>query len=407
MSGRNVVFQNVKVGPKFLFQRPSKREGYKISTQEHIPPVLQNNRKGDVSLVGLRPNFEMAPIRPRLPTDFTKQDMLDDNILGAKVRLSDDTLRKMFEVQIADERDVKWTTEKARLEALGDASLPFNREQRTIKKMVNMGEASVKAASKSDVDKQYAIIKRSIDQGMLDNKSGMATIGAYLAQLLIVNSAKKTLTPLQVKSLITTATQLTIPKDFRAAGFGHRFWSSEQIKPYKSHLILFLIANLGTKTGLNPSAPIPQIVYDSKTDAFVQGSSVDITHIISAMNSKGEKKKMVKGVQYAAGRKLKYLDLLTYSVVPVLFALQQVSNGADGGYLNGVKVPTPLDGKSVIPLEICLPSVGATTNRGKNIKTLIKGKAGPLFIVKGGTITSGAPSPKGFTSVSVPIKTIP
>ena len=199
-----------------------------------------------------------------------------------------------------------------------------------------------------------------------------------------------------MKSLITTTTQMSIPKDYKAAGFGHRYWSNEQIKQYKPEIVLFLVANLGTKKGINPSFPIPQEVYDAKSDSFVRGKDVDLSHIFVNMNLRGRKDN--KGDMFY--RKLKYLDLKTYTVVPALKALMDIITGVDGGFMNGVKVPDKKTVPYLVPIEISNPQEAFKyPNTGVPLDRFIAGKSSKPVPMKK-PVAKGGVKPSGFIGAS-------
>jgi hypothetical protein len=360
---RTPNFRNVNVNNQFHVKRLGFDAGMKLPKQSQIPELLKNRRIGKLDMDGLRPNFDAPSVKPRLSTDFSKLQEQEDAIFGKKVRLSDETLRKLFEVEVPDSTDVKWIAERQRLNGLGRPNvLPFGREQRKIKKQINLGKASTLAANANDVKEQFAVIQASIQQGVLENRRGRANIGANISQLILANNQLNILTRTELKQLINQTTQLTIPKDYRRAGFGHRLWSSSQIKGMKAEIVLFLLANLGQNPGIDPSTPIPQLVEAKflENGVMTKGKTVDLAHLFTKMDtpeipksfklSSIEKKNNIIEV-----RNSKYLDLKTFNIVPLSYALKLSLNGVDGQVLNGAKILNlPADAKDpwYVPLKV-------------------------------------------------------
>ena len=262
-------------------------------------------------------NFQAAPIAPRHVPDFDRIRALDEKSDGLKIQLGDSTLAKLLDVEVPDPSDVSWLTEKARRMGLGEteaqiaASPPFGREQKTMTKRTNLGDAKLSTdAQLQSVDVQIQAVQAALAQGSID----VAAIGAVIAQIVV----GQTTTNQQIGQLAAASQMLGIPKDWRQAGLTHRLWSQAQFRADEGKIMLFLLAN------------IPQGFDDNK-------------NFLVRVDDKWQGIASVSVRSVASKLKDQFLDVENRAVIPIDLAKDLVFNhGADNGQLDlPVGQPTP------------------------------------------------------------------
>jgi hypothetical protein len=185
----------------------------------------------------LRPNrFIQADIMPRNIVSFDAIRSLDETRNGIKIQLSSNTLNQLLEVQIGDDRDISWISERARRLAAGEsiasiaATPPFGRVQRTVTKKTSLGDVN------NSISTQINTIQSAIASGT----SNVDLIGAALMK--VISNAQTSIDDL--KTTATIASTIGIPRDWNKAGFTHRVWSHKQFKAEEGSILLFLLSNL-------------------------------------------------------------------------------------------------------------------------------------------------------------------
>lgn len=374
---------------KQVFSRPAFKSGG-VFTQAQVPPRLVSKRKGTANI--LRKKAKLPAPAKRKPSSISAQETTPEQT----VSLSDETIKRLFEVSVPDPSDTVWLDKKAELEALGDkTTLPFGREQMTVKKRINFGEIAMMEIDSAKKAKEHAeLIKKAIDDGMADSVQGRVDLGLQIGRLIVADAQARLLTPPDRKAIMGSVATLKVETDYIKAGFTRRFWSAEQIKANKMQISIFLVANI--EAGADLTAPFKQRVFDPATMKIVDGKSVDITHIFSKMDVPG---KPLTPAEEKSGkvpsRHIKYLDLQQKTIEPMLHVLKKIRKGADSNIMNGVEIPPPPPAgvSYTVPIGVWNPIWGKKEGHDLQYDGIALNKPSDLVPVVGLTTTRPLPLP--------------
>jgi hypothetical protein len=235
------------------------------------------NRTGNNNLV--RPTFLSANKRGRV-VDF---DVLKDE---EEVEFGAKTIKALFDVSIPDKKDVNWIEELDRLKAmygaqgLNDEEIedeiaskpPLGREQRTIKKSVNIGTSAL------SLDDKIKEIKEEIDNGRAISRAQQAVLIGEIGKSLkfISNVPPKTISTL-AKQLV----KLNTPRNHEDLGLIPRFIDNEFYKDHageffnKGMIHVLLITNAQIDPLMTAGKPVRNFAARDNGLPGIQLSSLD------------------------------------------------------------------------------------------------------------------------------------
>ena len=196
--------------------------------REHISSNKLNKLKraplGQTQQIKRR-GFRRAPPRPRMPQGMDEIIADNNEKYGKQIRLSDKTLRDLFEVAVPDPSDTKYAAE--------------GRLQRTKNKIVNFGQAT------KNLNDQMATINAALTQSRTESLADKAKLMIQINDIAGDTSKLRALTDAQWGSLGKVVDRLNIPTNWRDAGFQQRLWSFDEVHKGtdSGRIITFLMAN--------------------------------------------------------------------------------------------------------------------------------------------------------------------
>lgn len=259
----------VDKGKTFQIKRPGFKKQYepdfkKPSYAEKIDDI--NQRRGNVygNHEIRRPgSLAEAPL-PRMTVDFNKLQALDLQNFGAKVQLSDKTIKQIFNIEVPDPLDKNWLDEKNRivtnLKAKGfsdqdilnhlEANKPLGRSQRTISKKGNIGNSILSLSNK------LSELLEELRQGRGSSQTQRATLIAQLALSLDDTQEITRLSKEGNEKLVDVLNGLKIPSDPKIIGLNKRFIGKSDYESSKKGLINTHILNKASEEGSNIIEPV-------------------------------------------------------------------------------------------------------------------------------------------------------
>ena len=382
---RNPQFKQLKKGSRFSIDRPAYDAGTKTIKEKDKIPDLKPIRKGKLDLDGDRPSFKASSVEPRKAIDFEKLQAQQTKQFGQKVQLGEETLKKLFQVEVADPSDLAWINEKARLLAAGRPNeLPFGREQRKIKKMINFGQANISTEDKINA------VAQAVQQGRVESQAERAALGAQLANLIANANAWNAYSQQQRQIIIDGIKRINIPDDYRRAGLPQRLYDLNEYLNNAGLINLFLLSNI--PQGRSVQFPlVHKVMIQSGTASRPQIQQRENLKNLSYLYNMGPDPTR-GGSRNLGGGLPQYLDIQTRMILGYPFALDLAQRGVDGGQLSGQPVPAPAGinpatGFQVLPrqpppLAPRAPGVGPPAVTGPGIR----GPAQPVPL--------GQPAPK-------------
>lgn len=242
----------------FSLNRPSSNSGRDLAPQ-YADDVSKmridniNKRFGNVygNKVLTRPAFEAPEVLARQAVDFNKLQALDIDKFGAKVQLSDETLKKLFDVKLPDPQDLEFIEEKAHLtDLLTDQGFtpeqielklktnkPLGRDQRTINSRKNI------ATSGLSLDNKLKEIKEEIKDGRAESRVQQGNILGQIALILGSTKAVEQLTNIQLAGLGAALNRLGAPRTYKQVGLIPRYVDSTFYDDNSGAINMLLLTN--------------------------------------------------------------------------------------------------------------------------------------------------------------------
>lgn len=338
-------FYTPKQGYQFHITRPSFKTETKVINQpvSNIgePFTLKGiDRRGIGNYTIERQNFLADDPLPRQLYE------LDKSYDKPEITLSEKTLNQMFRTLVADESDILWLNEKARLLATGlteaqlKVMLPLGRPQRQIYKNTNLAEASKNVESKMNV------IHQALNQNRLETKADIQAVSQDIINLLGNVTNLRNMTSAEMIKLKEVVNRLKLPKTLREAGFSQRLFSKDQYNASSGVINAYIIS----KTDLaNLQAPIT-VLRSGKPPA-----SWSLSSLITNWPA-GDSKQAGDDLNFPA----LFLDLENNTIIDQKTAFSLVYSGVDNGIISGKPLPAKagLSPPNPPPLNIKLPKVG-------------------------------------------------
>ena len=216
----NNQFTKLKSGNIHKINRPAFR--YK---EQKIPnaqvPMYKSKRTGTGNYNIRRPNFKAEPIKAR-NLNFEKMELQTLQNAGQELSVGDETLDRMFSVQVADPSDGEWLIEVQRRKDAGEtdaeiaANPPFRREQRSITKIINFATAGLKIEDKIEL-LQTAVMSNSVE-----TKKELTDV---ITSITLILKEVEQLNTNQTKAMGDVISRLNIPIDPFEAGLTQRIYS--------------------------------------------------------------------------------------------------------------------------------------------------------------------------------------
>jgi len=202
---RGMDLKEPKPGTRFEIKREKFKAGQpmiplglltKSTSRSDITPDIniKNNRSGTGNRNITRPMFKAPPVQPRRPISFDKLQLLNEELFGKKVQLSEKTLSRLFDVKIPDSSDTAWLSEKRRLTMVMKrenpnitltqiaerflTNPPLGRPQRTVTESRNITDQGISIESKLN------ILKNKIASGRAESRDQQAEILGQFALVL-------------------------------------------------------------------------------------------------------------------------------------------------------------------------------------------------------------------------------
>ena len=169
-----------------------------------------------------------------------------------EISIGDETMDKLFAVQIADPSDGEWLIEVQRRKHAGEtdaqiaANPPFRRPQRTITKNINFATTGLKLEDKIEL-LQTAIMSNSVET-QKELKDVATSIAVILTDVSQLNQN-------QTKVMGDIVSRLNLPVDPFEAGLPQRIYTPKEYLD-NAGLINFYIYSRAFKMGLNLNSPV-------------------------------------------------------------------------------------------------------------------------------------------------------
>ena len=232
-----------------MLQRNNFVEGKTVIQQQPVKPYQPRERTGE-SL--FRNNF----LAPNPTTRASNITLGFDSLPGVQtVQLADETMEKLFKIQIDDPEDHEWIKERDRImkdntipAEQKKTMLPLGRKQRKISKMTNLGQ-SLKRHDKIEQ------LLGAVNQNIAKSSTGQGAIMAQLALLV----EHKTLTHDEMMAVQSMVDKVHVPRDYRALFNGKRFFNRAEYMANAGLINLFIISQ-------SSSTNIQIAVYNDATD---------------------------------------------------------------------------------------------------------------------------------------------
>jgi hypothetical protein len=215
-----------------------------------------------------RSNFKAEPIRPR-NLGFEKMELQTLRNAGQEIAIGDETLDKLFAVQVKDPSDGEWLLEVQRRKDAGEtdaeiaANPPFRREQRTITKNINFATTGLKLEDKIEL-LQTAVMSNSVET-QKEIKDVATSIALILKDVEQLNAV-------QTQTMGAIVNRLNLPVDPFEAGLEQRIYSLSEYQK-NAGLINFYIYSRAFKEGGKDALQTP--ILNSKTGNLLNLSSLN------------------------------------------------------------------------------------------------------------------------------------
>ena len=247
----NRQFEKIKTGHIHKINRPA----FKYKEQK-IPnaqvPMYVTKRTGTGNYNIRRPNFKAEPIKPR-NLNFEKMELLSLQDTGVPVSIGDETMDKLFAVQIADPSDGEWLIEVQRRKNAGEtdaqiaANPPFRREQRTITKNINFATAGLKLEDKIE------LLKTAVMSNSVETQKELTDV---ITSITLILREVEQLSNNQTKAMGDIVSRLNIPLDPFEAGLTERVYTAEEYIKNVTGLVNAYIYSRARRTGLDLDKPV-------------------------------------------------------------------------------------------------------------------------------------------------------
>ena len=234
----NFSFTKLKKGTVFKIDRPNfTYRGQKIPNANVEMP--KNRRTGNGNFNITRPLFRSAPIRGRDTLDFEKMELQTLEDAGQRVAIGDETLARLFNVQIADPTDTDWLAEYEKRKQAGEtdeqinASPPYYRPQRTKTERINFGTQGLRLNDKLEL-LQTAVMSNSVET--------REELKAVVTSVAVILGETKNLTEKQSLLLKGVVDRLHLPRNYKEAGLSQRFYNSASYDKAIGPIHFFIMA---------------------------------------------------------------------------------------------------------------------------------------------------------------------
>ena len=218
----NFSFTKLKKGTVFKINRPNfTYRGQKVQNENVQLP--KNRRTGTGNFNITRPLFRSPPIRGRDTLDFEKMELQTLEDAGAKISLGDETLARLFNVQVADPTDTDWLAEYEKRKQAGEtdeeinASPPFRRPQRTKTERINFATQGLRLNDKLEL-LQTAVMSNSVET--------REELKAVVTSVAVILGETKDLSEKQSLLLKGVVDRLHLPRNYKEAGLSEQFYNS-------------------------------------------------------------------------------------------------------------------------------------------------------------------------------------
>ena len=246
----NRQFPKLKSGTVFKINRPAFKYNLQKVANEQVPMYV-SKRTGTGNYNIRRSNFKAEPIRPR-NLGFEKMELQTLRNAGQEIAIGDETLDKLFAVQVKDPSDGEWLLEVQRRKDAGEtdaeiaANPPFRREQRTITKNINFATTGLKLEDKIEL-LQTAVMSNSVE-----SQKELKEVATSIAMIL---KDVEQLNQNQTKVMGEIVNRLNLPVDPFEAGLPQRIYSLSEYQK-DAGLVNFYIYSRAFKMGLNLNSPV-------------------------------------------------------------------------------------------------------------------------------------------------------
>lgn len=277
---------------------------------------LRSKRTGVGNYEITRMNFLTEQPVGRNAIDFEKQQLLDTQMQGIKVRLGDKTIKDLFSVQVPDDTDVDWLEIYHSRRRAGEsvasinANPPFSRSQRMIIKNINHGQQNL------DLQNKMALLLAEIRQNAVESRSDNATITAQLMALVGNIQDLDRMTASQLDSLALVLQRLNLPATFEVFFSGTpqtHIVSYEQFTQNSGPITLYLLNSITRPLTLN------EPIFGISNNPISLSSAITRLQTPRINNER----------QY-------FINLDDKTVINRMQAEILVSNGIDNGFLENV-----------------------------------------------------------------------
>ena len=270
----NRQFTKLKPGFTHKINRPA----FKYKEQK-IPnaqvPMYVSKRTGTGNYHIRRSNFKAEPIRAR-NLDFEKLELQNLQDAGQEVAIGDETMDKLFAVQIADPSDGEWLIEYKRRKDAGEtdeqinSNPPFRREQRTITKNINFATTGLKLEDKIEL-LQTAVMSNSVE-----TQKEITQVATSIA--VILEDVSK-LSQKQTQVMGDIVNRINLPIDPFEAGLEERIYSKSEYQ-INAGLINFYIYSRAFKQGGKDA--LQQPILNTKT-----GKQLGLSSLYTTLSNAG------------------------------------------------------------------------------------------------------------------------
>lgn len=250
--GNNRQFAPLKSGYIHKITRPAfKYKDQKIPNESVA--MYKSKRTGTGNFAIRRSNFMAQPIRPRNVDIFEKMELQSLEDAGQKVSLGDETLDKLFNVQIADPSDKEWLDKKKQRLAAGEteeeiaANPPFRREQRTITKRVNFATQGLNLQDKIE------LLQTAVASNSVETRKEIGDVATSISLILDKNISE--LNSKQEQIISNVISRLNIPANPLSAGLDHRIFSKDDYTKDVGLVNMFIYAK-ARSLGVDINNPI-------------------------------------------------------------------------------------------------------------------------------------------------------
>jgi hypothetical protein len=321
-SVRTTQFNDVRVNNPWSITRPS----YRAGTAEFVPrsvPMPINNRSNTGNYNLTRKNFLAPRVKARDPVDFDKVNAVNLAQFGQKIQLSEKTLLDLTGIDMPDPLDFNWIAEFNRRKALGESeevlkrNPPLGRQQRTIKKRINIGEAT------TTFGEGLQIVNKLILEGRAETLSERAILGAEISKIVANTEKLERMEQTNYIRLLRAIARIQMPSGFRDAGITQRLWDNKQYSKNQGLINLFLMSNFDVINEMRKLTGGDKLT-DRKPVTGLSEKPITLRSVMSRLSDSKQ-----------------YLDIHLRKMINHSTAVKLVLKGVDGGTLSGVKLELP------------------------------------------------------------------